>query len=274
MPTMPGPTELITWPALTSVEIGQLVERAGVAVVDVAVAADGIAREAHEDHRPGHPRRLQPGGRWQRFLAWMDEQLMDASQRSIAGVVLVQTPNHGSPLANPNNADNVSAGLLGILTGLGGFPIVGAANPNTRAAIEAQVAGIAPAGSPVWRFGVGAVCQILDAAIADTPASEPDRCDVLRTARKWLTGLLEEKVFTAFDDLGPAGLDNPRTILGRLATTPLTQTFHGAIVGGDTSARRSGPRRAKLPGALAGAPPRGPALVRDGRGFLRAHRHG
>jgi hypothetical protein len=57
----------------------------------------------------------------------------------------------------------------------------------------------------------------------------------LRTARKWLTGLLQEKVFTAFDDLDPTGLDDSRTILGRLVATPLTRTFHGAIVGADTS---------------------------------------
>ena len=194
-----------------------------------------VANEATEHKRQAVLVGYSQGGLVARFLAWMDEQLMDAEHRSIAGVVLVQTPNHGSPLCDANNADNVSAGLLGILTGLGGFPIVGAADPNTRAAIEALVEGRAPAGSPVWHFGVGAVCQMLDAAIADLPASEPDRCDMLRTARKWLTGLLQERVFTAFDDLAPAGLDDPRSILGRLVTTPLTRTFHGAIVGGDTS---------------------------------------
>ena len=194
-----------------------------------------VASEARERKRQAILVGYSQGGLVARFLAWMDEQLMEPDQRAIAGVVLVQTPNHGSPLADPNNADNVSAGLFGILTGLGGFPIVGDANPHTRAAIEALVEGQAPAGSPVWHFGVGAVCQILDAAIADTPASEPDRRDMLRTARKWLTGLLEEKVFTAFDDLDPAGLDDPRTILGRLAATPLARTFHGAIVGGNTS---------------------------------------
>jgi len=194
-----------------------------------------VASEARELKRQAILVGYSQGGLVARFLAWMDEQLMEPDQRAIAGVVLVQTPNHGSPLADPNNADNVSAGLLGILTGLGGFPIVGDADPNTRDALEALVGGRAPAGSPVWHFGVGAVCQILDAAIADTPASEPDRCDILRTARKWLTGLLEEKVFTAFDDLDPAGLDDPRSILGRLEATPLARTFHGAIVGGDTS---------------------------------------
>ena len=194
-----------------------------------------VASEAREHNRQAVLVGYSQGGLVARFLAWMDEQLFAPDHRAIAGVVLVQTPNHGSPLCDPANADNVSAGLLGILTGLGGYPIVGSADPNTRATIASLVAGRAPAGSPVWHFGIGAVCQILDAAIADTPASEPDRCDILRTARKWLTGLLKEKVFTAFDDLDPAGLDDPRTILGRLAATPLARTFHGAIIGADTS---------------------------------------
>ncbi len=194
-----------------------------------------VASEAQAHNRQAILVGYSQGGLVARFLAWMDEQLMDEDRRAIAGVVLVQTPNHGSPLADTANADNVSAGLLGILTGLGGFPIVGTADPNTRAAIEAQVAGRATPGSPVWHFGVGAVCQILDALIADTPESQPERCDILRTARKWLTGLMEEKVFTAFDDLDPAGLDDPRTILGRLTAMPLARTFHGAIVGADTA---------------------------------------
>ena len=58
---------------------------------------------------------------------------------------------------------------------------------------------------------------------------------MLRTARKWLTGLSKEQLPTAFDDLDPAGLDDPRTILGRLVTTPLGRTFHGAIVGADSA---------------------------------------
>jgi hypothetical protein len=194
-----------------------------------------VASEARDHNRQAILVGYSQGGLVARFLAWMDEQLIAPDHRAIAGVVLVQTPNHGSPLCDPDNADNVSAGLLGVLAGLGGFPIVGAADPHTRAAIDSLVAGRAPGGSPLWHFGVGAVCRILDAAIEDTPASEPDRCDILRTARKWLTGLLREKVFTAFDDLDPTGLDDPRTILGRLATMPLTRTFHGAIVGADTS---------------------------------------
>jgi hypothetical protein len=43
-------------------------------------------------------------------------------------------------------------------------------------------------------------------------------------------------MFTAFADLDPRGLDQPGTVLGRLAAAPLAQVFHGAIVGGNPSA--------------------------------------
>jgi hypothetical protein len=194
-----------------------------------------VASEARAQDRQAVLVGYSQGGLVARFLAWMDEQLFHPKQRAIAGVVLVQSPNHGSPLADTANADNVSAGLLGILVCLAGFPIVGGADPQTRQAIDALVTGQAPPGSPVWRFGVGAICGILDAAIRDASPKRPGRYDLLRTARKWLTGLSEEKILTAFDDLDPAGLDDPRTILGRLTAVPLARTFHGAIVGADTS---------------------------------------
>ena len=103
-----------------------------------------VATDARDNDRQAILAGYSQGGLVARFLAWMDEQLIAPQHRAIAGVVLVQSPNHGSPLADTANADNVSAGLMGILAGLGGYPIVGATNPNTRAAIEALVAGRAP----------------------------------------------------------------------------------------------------------------------------------
>ena len=151
-----------------------------------------VATDARAQDRQAVLVGYSQGGLVARFLAWMDEQLLDPKQRAIAGVVLVQSPNHGSPLADAANADNVSAGLLGILVGLAGYPIVGGADPQTRAAIDALVTGQAPPGSPTWRFGVGAICGILDAAIRDASPKRAGRYDLLRTARKWLTGLSEE----------------------------------------------------------------------------------
>lgn len=181
------------------------------------------------------------GGVVARFLAWMDEQLMAPDQRCIAGVITVQAPNHGSPLADGANVDNAGVGLLGAVTGVLGYPIVPPANPRTRAAVDALVAGAlrvhdpqGRAGTP-FHFGVGAFCALLDAMIADTPHGQPEKTDVLRTCRKWLTGLSPAKLVTAFADLDPRGLDDPASVLGRLIAWPHRQVFHGAVIGGDPS---------------------------------------
>ncbi len=179
------------------------------------------------------------GGVIARVLAWMDEQLMPPDERVIAGVITVQSPNHGTPLAGRGNQRLVSVGLLGMLTALGGLPIVDA-NPNTRAALEALADGALtlPPSRAQYRFGVGAVCAILDQAIADA-AQQGDKtarqADLLRTARKWLTGLSRDKVRTAFFDLDPSGLDDRRTLLGRLIESPHQDVFHGAVIGSNAS---------------------------------------
>jgi hypothetical protein len=201
-----------------------------------------VASEARDNGERAVLIGYSQGGVVARFLAWLDEQLMAPDQRSIAGVITVQAPNHGTPLADGANADNVGVGLLGAITGLLGYPILPPQNPRTRAATDALVAGMLqvhdPQGRPAtpFHFGVGAVCALLDAMIADTPRHRPEKTDVLRTCRKWLTGLSPAKTLTAFADLDPRGLDDPHTVLGRLIEAPHQQVLHGAVVGGDPSA--------------------------------------
>jgi len=200
-----------------------------------------VAREARDQGERAVLIGYSQGGVVARFLAWMDEQLMTPEQRSIAAVITVQSPNHGTPLADGANTDNVGVGLLGALTGLLGYGIVPPANPRTRAAVDALVAGMLRVHDPQghlgtpFHFGVGAVCALLDALIADTPRDHPDKGDLLRTCRKWLTGLSPAKIVTAFADLDPRTLDDPHTVLGRLLEAPHQQVFHGAVVGGDPS---------------------------------------
>jgi hypothetical protein len=179
------------------------------------------------------------GGLVARFLAWMDEQLMPPEERVIAGVITVQSPNHGSPLAGLEDERQVSIGLLGMLTALGGLPIVGA-NPLTRKAVEELADGVLrlPPSSTHYRFGVDALCAVLDQAIGDAAAQgdkDARQADILRTARKWLTGLSRDKIQTAFFDLDPSGLDKAGTILGRLIDSPHQDVFHGAVIGANSS---------------------------------------
>ncbi len=202
-----------------------------------------VAREAAAHDERAVLVGYSQGGVVARFLAWIDEQLMVPDQRAIAAVVTVQSPNQGSPLCDGANHDNAGVGLLGALTGLLGYPIVPPRDPRTRAAVDALVAGALhvhdpqarPASAP-FHFGVGAICALLDAMVADTPGEQPEKTELLRTCRKWLTGLSPAKTVTAFGDLDPRGLDDPGTVLGRLLDDPHQQVLHGAVIGGDPSA--------------------------------------
>ncbi len=207
------------------------------------------------------------GGLVARFLAWMDETFMVANRRSIVGVITVQSPNHGSPLASRCNARNAAVGLLGIVTALGGFPVVASESPHTRTALEALVGGtlkpptqwqgvdsprrarrerhppargaaddIPTACLPPtsdWYFDAGAVCRVLDALLED-PSVAAGKADLFRTARKWLTGIAPMAVATAFDDLDPRHLDDPHSVLGCLLDRPHRDVLHAAIIGRDT----------------------------------------
>jgi hypothetical protein len=158
---------------------------------------------------------------------------MAEESRVVAGVITVQAPNLGSPLANKANADNASLGLLGAVLGLARFPILDGLNANTRHAAEALVRGASEADG--FRVGVGAVALLDDAVIEDVDKLDPKKADLERTMRKWLTGLRPTtETPTAFDDLDPTHLDDPTTILGRLQTLPLSRTWHGAVIGCDT----------------------------------------
>jgi hypothetical protein len=207
------------------------------------------------------------GGLVARVLAWMDEMFMAQNRRSIVGIITVQSPNHGSPLASRCNARNAAVGLLGILTALGGFPVVDKQSPNTRTALEALVGGTLkpptqwqgvdsprrPRGerhppargaaddipteclppTSDWYFDAGTVCRVLDAFLED-PAAGDGKADVFRTARKWLTGIAPMAVATAFDDLDPRHLDDPHSVLGCLLDRPHRDVLHAAIIGRDT----------------------------------------
>jgi hypothetical protein len=176
------------------------------------------------------------GGLLARFLAFLDEFLMPPEHRCIAGVVTVQAPNAGSPLADPSNADNVARGIFEALSGFAGI----AAGPRTfhRQLDDAFVAlanGRLAAADGPRHFDIEAVSALLDAAIADaaTLKKSADTLDVLKSARRWMSGLSPMARHTAFADLNTSELDRPGRILNVLASSGLVQTFEGAVIGTD-----------------------------------------
>lgn len=50
------------------------------------------------------------GGLVARYLAWLDEYVF--LKDAIAGIITISSPNFGSPLANPDNAENILGGII------------------------------------------------------------------------------------------------------------------------------------------------------------------
>ena len=196
--------------------------------------------EAATSTGPGVLIGYSQGGLVARFLAYLDEILMPPSARAVAGVITVEAPNHGSPLADGDDANvaSVSDGLFSILTGVAGYPIspvdaaMGVRDPATTATLQAIVRGQAPAQGA--RANINVPALLFEAGISDANTNHKSD-DFPATARKWLTGLLPQPVPTAFLDLDPRSLDQPNTVLGRLLRSPLSETWHGAVIGRDTS---------------------------------------
>ena len=181
------------------------------------------------------------GGLVARFLAYMDELFMPLDKRCVAGVVTVQAPNHGSPLANadPANVNSISDGLFSILTGVAGYPIspvdvqMKVHDPATSAMLRAIVRGSPTAKGSQADIHIPAL--LLEAAVSDAGTNKKSE-NFPATARKWLTGLLpapSPAPPTAFCDLDPRNLDKPSTVLGRLHRFSLKDTWHGAVMGSD-----------------------------------------
>lgn len=177
------------------------------------------------------------GGLVARFLAFLDEYLMRPAARRIAGVITVQAPNAGSPLANSRNADQVALGLFGVLSGVAGFPIppCGAHSKLGEAALQLTCGTLMAPDGP-RHFDISALCGLLDAAIVDAKGrlDSADKVELLSTMRKWLSGVEPVPSYiTAFADLNTANLDVRDSVLQLVAANPLQATFHGAIVGTD-----------------------------------------
>ncbi len=191
------------------------------------------------------------GGLVARYLAWLDEKLMRPDKRSICGVITVQSPLRGSPFANQRNESSVAMGLLGMLTGVAGFPIVPA---GSNAEVEAALMALTARRLGTSHFSAQTVADLLDAARKDaaaknvavlpqtlaaqmaTATGHPKdlgaRFRLVVTLRKWLSGLVPIHTFpTAFSDLNPMDLDKPESVLGSLARDPLQHTWVGSIVG-------------------------------------------
>jgi hypothetical protein len=165
------------------------------------------------------------GGTVARYLAFLDEQVVDPSRRCIHCVVTVQSPNRGSPVAAVAKSTDVLRAMLAILLSLPKW-----LPPDFRS-------------TPLWTFLAGtpgtggtlaAVNGLLDSELDSWPeVSENERLrETWLTARKWLSGLSGVEDL-AFWDLDPARLAQVGSVLQAINDYPLASIRHGAVIGSD-----------------------------------------
>ena len=162
------------------------------------------------------------GGTVARHLAFLDEQLASPGSRCIHGIITIDAPNRGSPLASPlKGPDIATAAMAIVLSFLQWLP---EPLPTQGSAIWAFLRE-AGARAGLVRF----MNDLLDAELRNVGPSDK-RFPIWRSARKWLSGLSGIPDL-AFWDLDPRRLEERGSVLHSINEYPLESAFHGAVVG-------------------------------------------
>ena len=178
------------------------------------------------------------GGTVARYLAFLDEHVVAPQHRCIHGVITVQAPNRGSPLACPNKARDISRAIVevaaSILQWLPARSTAGAGNGGTtgdalRSLDEFLKGEIKDDG--VVRFINHLLDHLLDSASGDDERTKK-LVDAWETARKWLSGVSGVPSL-AFWDIDPDRLAEPGSVLHSINSHHLREVLHGAVIGTD-----------------------------------------
>lgn len=163
------------------------------------------------------------GGLVARYLAALDECIF--KNNLIHGIITIGSPNHGSPLANPDNSESVIAGLTATLT------YIFLNNKKRKNLINSL--------NNMKNFNADDIKKIIDGLIEDV--NENDSIfkgklekvkQVLYSSKKWLSGLTEEgAIFTAFKDLKITDLNSEEyNPLNFVYNNPLQRVKYAAII--------------------------------------------
>jgi hypothetical protein len=165
------------------------------------------------------------GGLVARYLAFLDEYV---SRRDpcIHGIVTAQAPLRGSPVAAAQNADFIARALTTLAISIG--------HAQSSEETIARAMGHAATQLTTGPSTFLALALLLDSLIHVNEASKESGplLDIVRTARKWISGLTGDPEL-AFHDLDPARLEDPGAVLESVATHPMTVAWHGAVIGAD-----------------------------------------
>lgn len=165
------------------------------------------------------------GGTVAQFLAYVDEHLVHEDRRCVHGVVAVQAPLRGSTLAMQARAGDVTRALHEAVLSIRGQALL------RKLFVPAWLEPVLdPLLACTNTLTVEQINGAIDFAWAANQGGDPGILDILKTARKWLSGLSGCQEL-AFYDLDCARLEQLGSVLHALHHHPLVATRQSGVVG-------------------------------------------
>lgn len=185
-----------------------------------------------QDHQQLYPERrnilvgYSQGGLVARYLAAVDQFVFGGNL--VAGVITIGSPNMGSPLANPDNREEVIAGMLQLAVSAMGLTIE--KYPRFHAKLEGADG-----------YDAKEVFEILDGMVEDIVVRARRDLSVdpsgIQSIRKWMSGIAGDPA-TAFRNLNVKNVDDPGSPLGLVNSMGVPNALFGSVVNADNRFRR------------------------------------
>lgn len=164
------------------------------------------------------------GGLVARYLSWLDENIF--KKGIIKAIITISSPNYGSPLANPDNADQITSGFIETI-----FTIFSMVPGNYGDLIKYLQ-------SSVQYKNIAVILNLLIKSVANdeilTHKESTKLMKILATAKKWTSGLTGDKA-TAFADMDIFNIEKyPLSILSTINREPLKTVKFSSIISADS----------------------------------------
>ncbi|MCX7821342.1 MAG: hypothetical protein N2258_06670 [Brevinematales bacterium] len=162
------------------------------------------------------------GGVVARFLAYLDEYVF--KENIIKGIVTIGSPNYGSPLANPDNRENITDEIISLIVKI----LI--SNQSMQDSLMKKLKE---------KISFSDIISLIRYLIEITPENE-QTYPLLITAFKWLSGLNgndPESKAMSFVDLNIMNIEkNLESVLAKINKLPLNRVIHGSIINGNNKA--------------------------------------
>jgi hypothetical protein len=187
-----------------------------------AVGYYEILQAAKAEHGPNVLVGYSQGGLVANYLAYIDEHLVKPEHRCIAGVISVHGPLRGSTLGMHEIEHAVLKSLVEAVRPALGIPWL------ISWLLPTDVRDLCMPLFEKDQIDIDDVDEVIDLFYFKT-SSEKHR-EILRTARKWLSGLASAADL-AFVDIDPLTISRRGTVLHSLIGHPLVDTWRGTVNG-------------------------------------------